>query len=178
MPLPEKVEVGAILAHLGESLKSVLITRNLENPVLVGIHTGGVWVAQVLHELCAVAAPLGMLDVSYHRDDIQRRNMRPLKPVQMSTSLDDRHVILVDDVLHTGRTTRAALNELFEYGRPASVSLAVLVDRPGREVPVAADMVGKHLEIGSNDTVKLQGPEPLELLITRQANSLLAETDL
>ena len=132
----ERVDVGAALAHLGDSVKSFLTTRGITLPVFVGIHTGGVWVAEALHAHCAVAEPLGMLDVSYHRDDVGRTGVRPLKPVRMPASLDNRHVLLIDDVLFTGRTTRAALNELFEYGRPASVSLVVLVERPGREIPV------------------------------------------
>ncbi len=171
----ERVDVGAVLAHLGDSVKSFLTTRGINLPVFVGIHTGGVWVAEALHAHCAVAEPLGMLDVSYHRDDVARTGVRPLKPVHMPASLDDRHVLLIDDVLFTGRTTRAALNELFEYGRPASVSLAVLVERPGREIPVAPDLAGMRLELGPEDRVKLQGPDPMELVITRPNDSLLEE---
>lgn len=175
MPSQEKIETGAVLAHLGDAVKSFLATRSIPQPVFVGLHTGGVWVAQALHAHCGIAEPLGMLDVSYHRDDVGRTGVRPLQPVRMPASLDGRHVLLIDDVLYTGRTTRAALNELFEYGRPASVALAVLVDRPGREVPVAADVAGMRLELGPNDRVKLQGPEPLELCITRPSGSLLEE---
>lgn len=171
----ERVDVGAVLAQLGDSVKSFLTTRGISLPVFVGIHTGGVWVAEALHAHCTVAEPLGMLDVSYHRDDVARTGVRPLKPVCMPASLDDRHVLLIDDVLFTGRTTRAALNELFEYGRPASVSLVVLVERPGREVPVAPDLTGMRLELGPEDRVKLQGPEPMELVITRTHDSLLEE---
>ena len=93
----------------------------------------------------------------------------------MPASLDGRHVLLIDDVLFTGRTTRAALNELFEYGRPASVSLVVLVERPGREIPVAPDLAGMRLELGPEDRVKLQGPDPMELVIARPNDSLLEE---
>ena len=171
----ETVDIGAVLAQLGDSVKSFLTTRGITFPVFVGIHTGGVWVAEALHAHCTVAEPLGMLDVSYHRDDVARTGVRPLKPVRMPVSLDDRHVLLIDDVLFTGRTTRAALNELFEYGRPASVALVVLVERPGREIPVAPDLAGMHLELGPEDRVKLHGPEPMELVITRPCGSLLEE---
>ncbi len=177
MPSHEKIETGAVLAHLGDAVKSFLATRGITTPVFVGIHTGGVWVAQALHEHCAVSEPLGMLDVSYHRDDVARTSVRPLKPVHMPASLQDRDVLLIDDVIYTGRTTRAALNELFEYGRPASVALAVLVDRPGREIPIAPDLAGMRLELGPSDRVKLQGPDPMELVITRPTESLLENTD-
>ncbi len=172
----ERVDVGAALARLGDSVQSFLTARGIALPVFVGIHTGGVWVAEALRARCAVAEPLGTLDVSYHRDDVGRAAPRPLKPARMPASLDDRHVLLVDDVLFTGRTTRAALNELFEYGRPASVTLAVLVERPGREIPVAPDLVGTRLDLGPEDRVKLRGPEPLELVITRSSGSLLEES--
>ena len=172
---PETIEIGAVLAHLGDSLRSFLVTRKLERPVLAGVHTGGVWVAQALHAHCAIAEPLGMLDVGYHRDDVGAIGVRPLQPVRMPASLDGRHVILVDDVLYTGRTTRAALNELFEYGRPASVSLVVLVERPGRQIPVAPDLAGMRLELGAEDRVKLHGPAPLQLTVARAAPPLAPE---
>jgi pyrimidine operon attenuation protein/uracil phosphoribosyltransferase len=110
------------------------------NTVLVGIHTGGVWVAEALHAALGLATPLASIDVSFHRDDHHLGN--GLKAAGRVTHLPDdvegAHLILVDDVLYTGRTIRAALNELFDYGRPARVDLAVLVDRGGRELPVAA----------------------------------------
>ena len=77
--------------------------------------------------------------------------------------MDDRHIVLIEDVLYTGRTIRAALNELFDYGRPASVLLAVLVDRGGREVPIEANAVGARLELPSGDQIQLSGPDPLQL---------------
>ena len=175
MPPPETIEIGAVLAHLGDSLRSFLVARKLDRPVLAGVHTGGVWVAQALHAHCAIAEPLGMLDVGYHRDDVGAIGVRPLQPVRMPASLDGRHVILVDDVLYTGRTTRAALNELFEYGRPASVSLVVLVERPGRQIPVAPDLAGMRLELGAEDRVKLHGPAPLQLTVARTAPPLAPE---
>jgi len=175
MPSCEKIETGAVLSHLGDAVKSFLANRGI-HPVFVGIHTGGVWVAEILHARCGATEPLGMLDVSYHRDDVQHTGVRPRKPVQMPASLDGRHVLLIDDVLYTGRTTRAAMNELFEYGRPASVMLAVLVDRAGREIPVAPDLVGMRLELGPEDCVKLHGPDPMELEITRPCEPLLGDS--
>lgn len=108
--------------------------------VLVGIHTGGVWVAEALHAALKLTTPLASIDVAFHRDDHHLGN--GLKAAGRVTHLPDdvegAHLILVDDVLYTGRTIRAALNELFDYGRPARVDLAVLVDRGGRELPIAA----------------------------------------
>ena len=169
----ERIDVGVALARLGDSVKSFLTARGITRPVFVGIHTGGVWVAEALHAHCAAVEPMGMLDVGYHRDDVGRAGIRPLKPVRMPATLDGRHVVLIDDVLFTGRTTRAALNELFEYGRPAAVFLAVLVERPGREIPVAPDLTGISLDLGPEGRVKLHGPKPMELVITRPHGSLL-----
>lgn len=108
--------------------------------VLVGIHTGGVWVAEALHAALGLTTPLASIDTSFHRDDHHLGN--GLKAAGRVSHLPDdvegAHLILVDDVLYTGRTIRAALNELFDYGRPANVELAVLVDRGGRELPIAA----------------------------------------
>ncbi|MDX9996114.1 MAG: bifunctional pyr operon transcriptional regulator/uracil phosphoribosyltransferase PyrR [Rhodocyclaceae bacterium] len=107
--------------------------------VLVGIHTGGVWIAERLHTLLGLATPLASIDVSLHRDDHHLGN--GLKSGGHASQLPDvegAHLIIVDDVLYTGRTIRAALNEIFDYGRPSKVELAVLADRGGRELPVAA----------------------------------------
>ncbi len=132
--------------------------------VMVGIHTGGVWVAEALHQSLGIQEPLGALDISFYRDDFTRIGMNPqVRPSQLPFSLEDRHIILVDDVLHTGRTIRAAMNELFDYGRPASISLAVLVERDGRELPVEAQVTGIKLKLAENEHVKLSGPEPLSL---------------
>ncbi len=131
---------------------------------MVGIHTGGVWVANKLHQLLGIQEPLGMLDISFYRDDFTRIGMNPqVKPSQLPFTLDDRHIILVDDVLHTGRTIRAAMNELFDYGRPASIVLASLIERSGRELPIEANIVGLSLDLNDDEYVKLTGPEPLGL---------------
>jgi pyrimidine operon attenuation protein / uracil phosphoribosyltransferase len=115
---------------------------------LVGIHTGGVWLAQRLHAALGIALPLGQLDISFYRDDFDQTGLHPqIKPTQIPFEVNGRHIVLVDDVLYTGRTVRGAMNELFDYGRPASISLAVLIDRGGRELPVAAEYVGARLEV-------------------------------
>ena len=107
--------------------------------VIIGIHTGGVWLAERLHAGLGIAQPVGTIDISFYRDDYSARGLRgtPQRSA-LPLSLENAHVILVDDVLYTGRTIRAALNEIFDFGRPARVDLAVLIDRGGRELPIAA----------------------------------------
>jgi pyrimidine operon attenuation protein/uracil phosphoribosyltransferase len=160
MPTHKDVNVNAALQHMADGIKPMLSRR----PVMIGIHTGGVWVAQHLHKLLGLTEPLGSLDISFYRDDFTRIGVNPeVKTSNLPVSVEDRHLILVDDVLHTGRTIRAALNEIFDYGRPASVTLAVLIERDGRELPVAAQIVGAHLKLAPREHVKLIGPEPLSL---------------
>ncbi|TSA13289.1 MAG: bifunctional pyr operon transcriptional regulator/uracil phosphoribosyltransferase PyrR [Betaproteobacteria bacterium] len=135
-----------------ESLCAELV-RQLQPQVtadtaLVGIHTGGAWLAERLHSALGIALPLGLLDISFYRDDFDKTGLHPqIKPTQIPFEVNGRHIVLVDDVLYTGRTVRGAMNELFDYGRPASISLAVLIDRGGRQLPVAAQFVGARLEV-------------------------------
>ena len=157
-------DIPAMLDGMTAQLNDLLERRGIGNPAMVGIHTGGVWIAQQLHERLRIGEPLGSLDISFYRDDFTRIGMNPVvQPSKLPFSLDNRHIILVDDVLHTGRTIRAALNELFDYGRPASIMLAVLIERSGRELPIAADVVGAHVEPGIDEHIKLTGPDPLRL---------------
>jgi pyrimidine operon attenuation protein/uracil phosphoribosyltransferase len=159
-----------IIAEMAAELQSALAKAGINDASMVGIHTGGVWVAEQLHRQLAMNEPLGSLDISFYRDDFTRIGMNPVvRPSQLPFSIDDRHIILVDDVLHTGRTIRAALNELFDYGRPASIMLAALIDRGGRELPIEANVVGRTIELSADEHIKLTGPEPLQLEI--QANS-------
>ncbi len=154
------IDIDALIARIARDLQPFLARR----PVMIGIHTGGAWVAERLHRRLGLAEPLGTLDISFYRDDFTRVGMNPqVKAPHLPVSIDNRHVILVDDVLHTGRTIRAALNEIFDYGRPASVILAVLVERDGRELPIQADVVGEHITLGANQYVKLAGPDTLQL---------------
>lgn len=108
-------------------------------PALIGIYSGGVWIAERLKALLGLTEEIGLIDVSFYRDDFAEKGLHPqVKPTTIPFDVEGRHLILVDDVLYTGRTTRAALNELFDYGRPASVELAVLADRGERELPIEA----------------------------------------
>jgi pyrimidine operon attenuation protein/uracil phosphoribosyltransferase len=137
--------------------------RGAENVVVVGVRTRGVYIANRLvdriREIEKKSVPVGILDVTLYRDDFRKRMKQPR--VQISDipfDIDDKNVVLVDDVLFTGRTSRAALDALMDLGRPASVQLAVLVDRGHRELPLRADYVGKNIptSIGEEVQVRLQ----------------------
>ena len=123
---------------------------------LVGVYTGGAWVAERLHRALGLATPLGLLAVTLHRDDFGQIGLhRESRRSQIPFEVEGREVILVDDVLHTGRTVRAALNELYDFGRPGAVRLAVLADRGGRQLPFAPDYVGARVEIGAGEELVL-----------------------
>jgi len=138
------------------------------DPLIIGIHTGGLWVAERMRRELAIDSPVGELNITFYRDDFSRIGMHPrVAPSHLPLAVDDRHLILVDDVLNTGRTIRAAMNEIFDWGRPASICLAVLIERGGRELPVQADVVGRRLDLHPDQHVKLLGPEPLALEIKK-----------
>ncbi len=153
-----------LIEQLGEALRALLTERQIEDPAMVGIHTGGVWIAEKLHAQLGLKLPLGTLNINFYRDDFSRKGFNPVvNPSSLPFDVDDRHILLVDDVLHTGRTIRAAMNELFDYGRPASISLIVLAERNGRELPIEPTLCAKHYQLKPNEHIKLHGPEPLEL---------------
>ena len=153
------------VAPLIEQLANRLIELNVENPAMVGVQTGGVWIAEKLHQKLALETPLGVLNINFYRDDFTRIGLHPrVTPSDLPFGVDDRNIILVDDVLHTGRTIRAALNEIFDYGRPASVLLVVLIDRAGHELPIHADVAAQRLALAQNQYIKLTGPTPLNLV--------------
>jgi len=164
--MPQQQNVSTLLNAMATDLNSYIATNNLTNPHMIGIHTGGVWVAEALHAALKLEQPLGSLNISFYRDDFTRVGMHPqVQPSSLPFSVDDQHIILVDDVLHTGRTIRAALNEIFDYGRPASVTLVVLIERSGKELPIAADIAGKKIDLKAGQHIKLTGPDPLKLEI-------------
>jgi len=133
---------------------------------LIGIHTGGVWVAERLHQSLKLQTPLASLDVSFYRDDYEARGLhRDVKGSEVPFEVDGRDLVLVDDVLYTGRTIRAALNEIFDYGRPASVRLAVLVDRGGRQLPVAAQFAGATLALKPGQNLALKRNDKGRLIL-------------
>lgn len=149
-------------------LLSALRTRRYDCPInellIVGIHSGGVWLAEKLREDLGIPTELGKLDISFYRDDFSRVGVHPvIKPSQIPWEIEGRHLLLIDDILYSGRTVRAALNELFDYGRPASVTLAVLVSRNGRQLPIEAAACGTSVDLPPGAHLKLRGPDPLHL---------------
>jgi pyrimidine operon attenuation protein/uracil phosphoribosyltransferase len=137
-----------------------IVERNhgSEGVVLVGLQRGGVWIADELAAILASieqSVPVGALDVSFHRDDVGLRPIVPGSVTSIPVSLDGTTVVLVDDVLFTGRTVRAALEALNEYGRPRAVQLAVIIDRGHRELPIRPDYVGKNLPTAGDEDVRV-----------------------
>ena len=124
---------------------------------LVGIYTGGVWIAERLHQMLGLSTPIGTIDVAFYRDDYKRTGLRAsVRPSDIPFQVEDADIILVDDVLYTGRTIRAALNEIFDYGRPGSIRLAALVDRGGRQLPICAQFVGAVVTVASDQIIELR----------------------
>ncbi|MFI3137117.1 MAG: bifunctional pyr operon transcriptional regulator/uracil phosphoribosyltransferase PyrR [Methylococcaceae bacterium] len=159
-----RLDVPLLLDALEINLKKLILERQLVNPLMIGIRTGGVWIAEHLHTRLAITEPLGLLDISFYRDDFSQIGIHPnVKPSQLPRQIDGRDVILIDDVFYTGRTIRAALNEIFDYGRPAQVVLGVLLERDGRQIPIRPDCCGARCHLEKGQRIKLTGPTPLAL---------------
>ncbi|HEX4855387.1 MAG TPA: bifunctional pyr operon transcriptional regulator/uracil phosphoribosyltransferase PyrR [Limnobacter sp.] len=127
---------------------------------LIGVHSGGAWIAERLHADLGFALPCGFLDSAFYRDDFSERGLKEApKPPEVPFDVQGRTILLVDDVLYTGRTTRAIVNHLFDFGRPARIELAVLLDRGGRELPIQASHVGQHLPLKPNESFVLTRDE-------------------
>jgi pyrimidine operon attenuation protein/uracil phosphoribosyltransferase len=154
---------AALTRHLNQ--------RQISEPRFIGIRTGGVWVAQALLDALGRDDTLGVLDVSFYRDDFSQNGLHPqVQPSELPFEIEGQHLVLIDDVLMSGRTIRAALNELFDYGRPASVTLVSLLDLNARELPIRPDVVGATLSLTADQRVKLSGPTPLTLELQTLAN--------
>ncbi|GLR24965.1 MULTISPECIES: bifunctional pyr operon transcriptional regulator/uracil phosphoribosyltransferase PyrR [Limnobacter] len=123
---------------------------------LIGVHSGGAWIAERLHRDLNFTLPCGFLDSAFYRDDFSERGLKQdPKPAEVPFDVNGRQILLVDDVLYTGRTTRAIVNHLFDFGRPSKIELAVLLDRGGRELPIDAQYVGKHEPLNPNQAFVL-----------------------
>jgi pyrimidine operon attenuation protein/uracil phosphoribosyltransferase len=142
-----------------------IVEKNPGGPIaLIGIHRRGAHLAQRLHaltsELLEQPVPLGFVDISFYRDDLAIRPSAPIvHATQLEFPIDGRTIVIVDDVLYTGRTVRAAVDEIFDYGRPARVQLATLVDRGHRELPIRPDYVGKNLPTSQDQRVNVRVEE-------------------
>jgi len=155
------LKIPELLDNLEAELKRIIDERQLADPLMIGIRTGGVWIAEQMHQRLNINEPLGLLDISFYRDDFSQIGVNPnVKPSQLPTHIEGRDIILIDDVFYTGRTIRAAMNEIFDYGRPNQIVLAVLIERDGRQIPLNPDCVGARITLNANQRIKLTGPEP------------------
>jgi len=141
---------------LCEQLAAELRPRIDAKSAMIGLYTGGAWLAERLHKLLDMKSPLGLMDIAFYRDDYHAQGLHhDPKRTRIPFDVNGRDLLLVDDVLYTGRTVRAAMNELFDYGRPASIALVVLADRGGRELPICAQHCGARVEVPSGMRLRL-----------------------
>jgi pyrimidine operon attenuation protein / uracil phosphoribosyltransferase len=133
------------------TLRDTMSSSIAHNAKLVGVYSGGAWIADRLATELKGAHEVGYIDVSFYRDDLSTSGLKPtVRSTAIPFAVEGEHIVIVDDVLFTGRSIRAAINTLFDFGRPASIQLAVLVDRGGRELPISADYVGAPLIVASD----------------------------
>ena len=142
---------------LCEQLATELRPRIGPKSAMIGLYTGGAWLAERLHKMLDIESALGLMDIAFYRDDYHAQGLHhDPKRTKIPFDVNGRDLLLVDDVLYTGRTVRAAMNELFDDGRPASVSLVVLADRGGRELPICAQHCGARVEVPSGMRLRLK----------------------
>lgn len=162
-------DAEVLFQQLSSDIKHFISEHNIQRPLLVGIRTGGAWIAQRLQEELALPE-IGILDISFYRDDFDERGLPTnAKGSTLPDSIEDRNIILIDDVLMSGRTIRAAMNEIFDYGRPNSINLAVLLDIGRRQLPIQADILGSKIELEEGKKAKLSGPTPFSLSLENQS---------
>ena len=161
----ELPDTEILYQQLALDVKQFIARNNLQQPLIIGIRNGGAWLAQRLQQELALPE-LGILDISFYRDDFDERGLSAhAKGSDLPDSIEDRNIILVDDVLMSGRTIRAAMNEIFDYGRPTSIHLVCLLDIGQRQLPIQADVVGAKIELIAGQKIKLSGPDPLALTL-------------
>ncbi len=163
------IDVETLIDDLADALTPFF--SRPEQPIIIGIETGGYWIAEAIHQRLEPDTELGKLNITFYRDDFTKIGLHPtVKPSRLPNDIDGKTIILVDDVLYSGRTIRAAMNEIFDYGRPERIILAILIDRGQRELPIQADYVAKQLPLERNEQIKLEGPDPLTLTIQQLEN--------
>jgi len=152
---PQQLDAEALYAGLLEQVRAGI--AGASEPAIVGIHSGGAWIAERLAKDLGLQARLGVLDVSFYRDDYAKKGLpAEVKPTHIGFDVNGASIVLVDDVLYTGRTIRAALNELFDYGRPGRIRLAALLDRGGRQLPICAQFVAAQVEAPADRLISLK----------------------
>jgi pyrimidine operon attenuation protein / uracil phosphoribosyltransferase len=148
----DELDAEALCADLEHGVRGLLKPGGL----LVGIWSGGAWLAERLHRNLGLAGTPGVISSALHRDDFSQRGLAAgADHTKLPLEIEGRHIVLIDDVLYTGRTIRAAINELYDFGRPASVTLAVLVDRGGRELPIAASFAAATIALRADQRLSL-----------------------
>ncbi|MEW6689447.1 MAG: bifunctional pyr operon transcriptional regulator/uracil phosphoribosyltransferase PyrR [Pseudomonadota bacterium] len=146
-------EAEALLPALAAELKA----RVTPATAMIGLYTGGAWLAERLHRMLGLKVPLGLMDIAFYRDDYAKEGLKhDPKRTRIPFDVEGRDLLLVDDVLYTGRTVRAAMNELFDYGRPRSIALVVLADRGGRQLPICAQHCGAKVEVPEGMRLRLK----------------------
>lgn len=161
---PAELDAEALYAQLESKVIAAL--KGQPRLALVGIYSGGAWLADRLARALGVP-DVGYVDVAFYRDDVAERGLSAdVRPSQIPFDVNGATILLVDDVLYTGRTTRAAINTLFDYGRPARIMLAALLDRGGRELPVAADFVAHTVSLADKELLVLQQADDGRLSLT------------
>ena len=159
MALPD---AETLCRKLAEELKPAVGAKT----AMIGLYTGGAWLAERLHALLGIRTPLGLMDIAFYRDDYAARGLKhDPKRTKIPFEVNGSELLLVDDVLYTGRTVRAAMNELFDYGRPASISLVVLADRGGRQLPICAQHCGASLQVPAGRRLRLKRAEDGRLFL-------------
>ena len=167
MKLPE---AETLCEQLVAELKPLIGPKS----AMVGLYTGGAWLAERLHRMLGLKTPLGLMDIAFYRDDYAARGLKhDPKRTKIPFDVNGCELLLVDDVLYSGRTVRAAMNELFDYGRPQGIRLVVLADRGGRQLPICAQHCGASVEVPSGQRLTLKrgadGKLALELEGSRAA---------
>jgi pyrimidine operon attenuation protein/uracil phosphoribosyltransferase len=156
---------------LCQQLAAELKPRLGPKSAMVGLYTGGAWLAERLHQLLEMKSPLGLMDIAFYRDDYAARGLKhDPKRTKIPFDVNGSELLLVDDVLYSGRTVRAAMNELFDYGRPQSISLVVLADRGGRQLPICPQYCGAKLDVPAGMRLRLKRDDAgrLELAMEKQ----------
>jgi pyrimidine operon attenuation protein / uracil phosphoribosyltransferase len=146
-------DAEALCAKLAAELKPLVKPTT----AMIGLYTGGAWLAEKLYPQLGIAAPLGLMDIAFYRDDYHKQGLHhDPKRTRIGFEVEGRDLLLVDDILYTGRTVRAAMNELFDYGRPASITLVVLADRGGRQLPICAQVCGTRVDVPEGRRLRMR----------------------